>query len=137
MKTRRIAREKALQSLYQRDLSQAAFEDSREEILRDFRSSGGAGGYCSDLLEGVLSNRDELDAIIVPYLENWTLQRMSVVDRNLLRLAVFELRYLKDTPFKVVISEAVAIAKKFGTDDSAAFVNGVLDKIATSVKAAN
>ncbi len=136
MKTRRIAREKTLQALYRRDLSPTDFEDGKEETLRDLRSSGGAGGYCADLLSGVVSNIDDLDALIVPYLENWTLQRMSVVDRNLLRLAVFELKYLRDTPFKVVISEAVAIAKKFGTDESASFVNGVLDKIAGDVRAA-
>ncbi len=136
MKTRRIAREKTLQALYQRDLSPTDFEDGKEKTLSDFRSSGGAGGYCADLLAGVVLNVDDIDALIIPYLENWTLHRMSVVDRNIMRLAVYELKYLQDTPFKVVISEAVAIARKFGTDESASFLNGVLDKIAGAVRAA-
>jgi transcription antitermination protein NusB len=81
------------------------------------------------LVEGVASHLEELDALIVRYSEHWRLERMVAVDRNLLRLAAYELLYQSGIPPKVVINEAVELAKRYGTEVSGAFVNGILDHI--------
>ena len=92
--------------------------------------NGAAPAYLQDLVRGVASHLEELDALIVRYSEHWRLERMTVVDRNLLRLAAFELLFKKGrVPPKVVINEAVELAKRFGSEDSSAFVNGILDQI--------
>ena len=80
-------------------------------------------------MTGAAAHQDELDALIARYSEHWRLERMTVVDRNLLRLAAFELLYLPKIPPKVVINEAVELAKRYGSDYSGAFVNGILDQI--------
>ena len=91
--------------------------------------------YLQHLVRGVASHLEELDALIVRYSEHWRLERMTVVDRNLLRLAVFELLFKKgEVPPKVVLNEAVELAKCFGSDDSSAFVNGILDQIRAALK---
>ena len=130
MKNRRMARELALQLLYQRELSADALSDDAQASLDGIDLSSEAGVFCKALIEGVIERIDELDFILKPYLENWSLERMSVVDRNILRLAVFEIRFMADIPFKVSIDEAIEIAKIFGTDDSGSFVNGILDSLA-------
>jgi N utilization substance protein B len=81
-------------------------------------------------VDGVLQNGKEIDRLIEEHSENWTLKRMAVVDRNILRLAAFELRYCPDIPFKVTLNEGRGLAK-FGSDDSGAFINGILDRIHT------
>ena len=80
-------------------------------------------------MAGVAAHQEELDALIARYSEHWRLERMALVDRNLLRLATFELLYRDDIPAKVVINEAVELAKRYGTEESGAFVNGLLDRI--------
>jgi len=85
--------------------------------------------FADQLVEGVTKNIKEIDAAISKYATNWQISRMAVVDRNILRLATFELLYLVDIPPKVSINEAVDIAKKYGDIDSGKFVNGILDKI--------
>ncbi len=84
-------------------------------------------------MEGVASHLEELDALIVRYSEHWRLERMAAVDRNLLRLAAYELLYQPKIPSKVVINEAVELAKRYGAEDSGAFVNGILDHIRLAV----
>ena len=91
--------------------------------------AGAPPAYLRELVAGVASHQEELDALIVRYSEHWRLERMTVVDRNLLRLAIFELLYQAKVPPKVVLNEAVELAKRFGSDDSSAFVNGILDRI--------
>lgn len=132
MKNRRLARELVLQLLYQRELASLEEEVSSdpEELLKGITLTGSAGGFCKELINGVVGHIDELDVIIEPYCEHWSMDRMSVVDRNILRLAVYEIRFLPDIPFKVSIDEAVELAKLFGSDDSGAFINGILDHIA-------
>ena len=129
MTIRRRAREIALQVLYQLDIDP---QDPKKVIAlhwENFQPSEQAREFCLRLVEGVLQNRKEIDPLIEENSENWTLKRMAVVDRNILRLAAFELRYCPDIPFKVTLNEAIELAKKFGADDSGAFINGILDKI--------
>jgi transcription antitermination protein NusB len=129
MSVRRRAREIALQVLYQLDIDP---QDPRKVIAlhwENFQPSEQAREFCLRLVEGVLQNQGEIDRLVEENSENWTLKRMAVVDRNILRLATFELRYCPDIPFKVTLNEAVELAKKFSADDSGAFINGILDKI--------
>jgi N utilization substance protein B len=131
MSVRRRAREIALQVLYQLDIDP---QDPKKVVAlhwENFQPSEQAREFCLRLAEGVLQNRKDIDRLIEENSENWTLKRMAVVDRNILRLATFELRYCPDIPFKVTLNEAIELAKKFGTDDSGAFINGILDKIYT------
>ena len=137
MKERRQARELALQALYACDvcgesdphptLAYLAQEDSPgEEALR----------YGTELALAVLANRPAIDAQLAEAAANWDLRRMAAVDRNILRVAAAELLYHRDVPYRVVIDEAVEIAKRFGSDDSAKFVNGVIDAIYRKQQAA-
>jgi len=138
---RRQAREMALQMLYQHELGHAL----PQQLLRAFdihafhAETAGAGAsltasktaldYARTLLEGSLENREAIDVLISEQAENWRLERMSVIDRNILRLAVYELRHQRDVPVVVVINEAIDLAKKFGSDQSGRFVNGLLDAL--------
>lgn len=131
MSTRRRAREIALQVLYQLDLDPADPKKVLALHWENFQPSEQSREFCARLVDGVLQNGKEIDRLIEEHSENWTLKRMAVVDRNILRLAAFELRYCPDIPFKVTLNEAVELAKKFGSDDSGAFINGILDRIHT------
>ena len=131
MSTRRRAREIALQVLYQLDLDPADPKKVLALHWENFQPSEQAREFCARLVDGVLQNGKEIDRLIEEHSENWTLKRMAVVDRNILRLAAFELCYCPDIPFKVTLNEAVELAKKFAADDSGAFINGILDKIHT------
>ena len=123
---RRTAREKALQALFQIDMSQANANDAIENVLENHPQDD----YLTELVIGVDLHKLQIDEIIKSHLEKWTLERLATVDRNLLRIAVFELLYKKDeVPANVVLDEAIEIAKVFGDDQSSRFVNGVLSKI--------
>ena len=129
LKSRRKAREKALQILYKVDIAECGPEDNFASADEDASLSEGALEYCTALVNGVIGKRSEIDGLIESSSENWRLDRMSVVDRNILRVAVYELRYLPETPYKVIIDEAVELAKRYGSDQSGAFINGVLDRV--------
>ena len=127
------ARERALQALYQIDVAAegidealAAFWRSFEPVEREVRELAEA------LVRGVAEGRREIDDAIEEASSNWRLDRMARVDRNVLRLAVYEL-LRTDVPVKVVINEAIELGKKFGSESSGAFVNGVLDKVAAGM----
>lgn len=90
-------------------------------------------GVCEDLVDGVRKSQGELDALITRSSRNWRLERMAWVDRNLLRLASYELLHCRDTPARVAINEAIEVAKRYGAGESAAFINGVLDRILTEI----
>lgn len=92
-------------------------------------------GYAQELMSGIVSHLDEIDAWIADTAENWTLSRMPIVDRNIIRLATYEIAFCDDVPTGVAINEAVEIAKTFGGDESPKFVNGVLGRIATALEA--
>ena len=130
MGKRRKAREVALQFLYQLDQTGAAdpapFETdfwSRHPVDDEARS------FAASLVRGAKNQQAKIDAIITESTEHWDLERMAVVDRNILRMAVYELLCEPGVPGKVAINEAIEIAKKFGTAESSRFINGVLDRI--------
>lgn len=136
MGTRRKAREAALQFLFQDDFSVAAdqpgddgFEERFNQFCGLYQVSHKARPYARSLLQGFRNNREEVDAIIRRYASNWRLERIAVTDRNLLRVGVYEMLFGEEVPGQVAINEAVEIAKRFGSDDSPAFVNGVLDAV--------
>jgi N utilization substance protein B len=100
----------------------------------NFEALKGAMDFSERIVRGVDQHRDELDRIIEKYSSHWKIGRMAHVDRNILRIAVYELLYCNDIPPKVAINEAVDIGKKFGSEDSGAFINGVLDKVMSEEK---
>ena len=131
MGKRRTARTLALQALYQWNLQQEQATqpwDSWDD--RDVDPSSMV--FAKTLVEGVIQHRDAIDAAISKHAHNWGMNRLSVVDRNVLRIAVFELLYLEDIPLAVTINEAIEIAKQFGDDESGGFVNGILDGLSKS-----
>ena len=129
MSTRHESREMALQILYCMDVLEDASEDLYEGISRLLAPKQKVSAFCGRLVRGVMGNRPALDLIIEKYSSNWRIHRMSGVDRNLLRLAVYEMLYCDDIPAKVSINEAIEIGKKFGTEETGPFVNGVLDAV--------
>jgi transcription antitermination protein NusB len=130
MPSRRIGREQALQALYSVVVGTREPADALTEVIGD-RADGEHRAFVKDLVLGTLDYSDEADAIVVPLLEGWTLERLPTIDRLLLRMGTFELRCRPETPSAVVINEAVELAKKFSTEDSGRYVNGVLNAIAT------
>ena len=102
-------------------------------IIQVSLMNGAPPAHLKDLAEGVTSHLEELDVFIVRYSEHWRLERMTIVDRNLLRLAIYELLYQPHIPVKVVINEAVEMAKRYGSEASGGFVNGILDQVRMSV----
>ena len=132
--SRRHARELALQALYGSEVGKRAPDEMLTETLSRTEASD-YRAFVRDLVLGTLENRDESDAIIAPLLEGWTLERLPTIDRILLRMSVFELRHRKETPPPVVINEAVELAKKFSTEDSGRYVNGVLARVLETASA--
>jgi len=140
MGTRRRAREFALQILYQLDVQdQLSDEQALGMFWRNFAATAEAEGalaadfgeiqpFAEKLVRGVREHLADLDAQIQGASKNWRLERMARVDRNLLRLALYELKHVDDVPAKVAINEAIEIAKRYGTNESSAFVNGILDR---------
>jgi N utilization substance protein B len=129
MGTRRQARELAMQALFSMDMQNDLSARMLESFLENFRPPQKARPFFSTLVNGVVEHRLELDAIIERFSKNWKISRMSGVDRNVMRIALYELIYCADIPPKVTINEAVDIGKKFGTEESGAFINGIMDSI--------
>lgn len=127
------ARELALQMLFQADVNPETPEQDIADQLRDRLQQADMFQFAWDTYRGVLRERDALDAAISETATNWKLSRMAVTDRNVLRLGAYELKHV-ETPYGVVLDEAIDLAKKFGTNNSAAFVNGVLDKLVPESK---
>ena len=128
---RTLARELALQLLYIADANGSLSDDEMEHHFRSTETQPDVAEFAAKLVRGALDARTSLDEIIAQTAVNWKLSRMSVVDRNILRMAAYEIIHLADIPPKVSINEAVDLAKKYSTADSGAFVNGILDKILT------
>lgn len=122
---RRTAREKALQALFQIDIGKINVDDAYQFVIEDSKEDD----FLKEIVYGTHQHLAEIDELIQTFLDHWTLDRLGSVDRNLLRIAVYELMYMPDIPASVTISEAVEIAKKFGDDKSSRFINGVLSKI--------
>jgi transcription antitermination protein NusB len=158
MRMRREARERAVQFLFQHDINRPEELESALSHFWDSQSSAAIADekgkahwgekvelpppsadeiavrlFAEPLIRGVLEKQEEIDAIIRKHAKNWDLRRMAVVDRNVLRLAIYEMFHRTDIPPVVSINEAVDIAKKFSTEDSGKFVNGILDKVKADV----
>ncbi|EAE8346174.1 transcription antitermination factor NusB [Listeria monocytogenes] len=126
---RREAREKALQALFQIELNEMSLDQAIKNIMEDEQDD-----YMEKLVEGVMANKVEIDAIIEPNLDNWRMDRLSKVDLSLLRLSVYEIKYLDDVPNRVSLNESIEIAKIYSDEKSSKFINGVLANIAPEDK---
>jgi transcription antitermination protein NusB len=128
--TRRAVRELVVQFLYQFDMNGGTLDEALPLFWETQAEVGETGHkFAEELVRGVLENRVAVDEKIAKYTENWDLPRMAAVDRNILRLAIYEMLFRDDIPPVVSINEAVDIAKKFSTRESGAFVNGILDRL--------
>ncbi|BDG36729.1 transcription antitermination factor NusB [Saccharococcus caldoxylosilyticus] len=122
---RHEAREKALQALFQVDVGHIP----PEEALQNVTGGKEADPFLQQLVYGVVEHQQEIDELLRANLEKWTLERVANVDRAILRMATYEMKYVDDVPVKVSLDEAVELAKKFGDTKSGSFVNGVLSKV--------
>lgn len=135
MSNRHLARTLVLQSLFewdfrgQKELAEDVFRHDTQEFAPEFNDEG----FGKRLMEGILEHRDEIDGLIVQFAPQWPLEQITVVDRNVLRIGIFELKYSNDIPPKVAINEAIELAKTFGGPSSGKFVNGVLGSVYKSL----
>ncbi|MGD6815582.1 transcription antitermination factor NusB [Metabacillus sp. 84] len=127
---RRAAREKALQALFQIDVSQI---DPAEALQHAFDEEE-VNSFTRDLVTGTVGHLEEIDGLIRPHLVKWKLERLANVDRGILRLAVYEMKFEEEIPASVSIDEAIELAKAFGDDQSSRFVNGVLSNIRKDIE---
>ncbi|MGM0844301.1 MAG: transcription antitermination factor NusB [Bacillota bacterium] len=128
---RRTAREKALQALFQMDMSGMTADEALTNVYEDSLSDE----YLENLVKGATEHKEVIDGLIKGNLgEKWSFDRLAKVDRNILRVAVYELLKVDDVPNKVVINEAIEIAKSYGDDQSGKFINGLLSKVNTTVE---
>ena len=128
MGTRRTSRELTLKFLYLYDLNKGDLEEQKK-LFWDWVGNEQAKDFTFKLIDSTLKNLDQVDQIIKKFSDNWEIDRMGTIDRNILRLAACELMFHKNIPGKVAIDEAVEIAKKFGGKQSSDFVNGILDRV--------
>ena len=129
MGVRREARELALQLLYAMELNPIDIEEGLRLSRENSRASEGVRLFAEELVAGVMANRSAIDKKIRGQSKNWAISRMAKVDLNILRLALFELMFREDIPRNVTINEAIEVAKKFGSEESSAFINGMLDEM--------
>jgi len=129
MGKRRRARELALQSLFYLDATSVPPKEALALFCKNFPPPKDLEPYFMQMAEGVIDNRDEIDDLIEQHSKNWKLYRMSSVDLNLMRIAVYEFLRCPDIPRRVSINEAIDIGKRYGTEESGAFINGILDSI--------
>lgn len=118
-----------MQALFSMDMNCAFSTEMLDDYCRCFAPAKRFQAFFDHLVNGVLEHRADIDAVIERYSSNWKIRRMACVDRNILRVAVFELLYCADIPAKVSINEAIDIGKRFGSPESGAFINGILDSI--------
>jgi N utilization substance protein B len=129
MTKRSRAREVALQLLFQRDFNPQIPRADIEQFVKDRLRGDSLQSFCLSIYDGVLAHKDEIDQRISAAAENWRLHRMPAVDRNVLRLGAFELVFSTETPAPVAFDEAIELAKRYGSAESSAFINGVLDQL--------
>ena len=134
MGVRRKAREQALQVLFGLEFNQTHANLAVRHFNLSFSEDGEPDPYLARLVLGVASNMEDLNDVIRRHSTNWRLERMAIVDKNILRLASYELYHEEEVPRKVAINEAIEIAKKYGSEDSPSFVNGVLDRVALAAR---
>lgn len=137
MSRRRRAREVVLQILYQRDLNSEPAFDVEDDFLRGrLQNDDALFDFAKGLIRGVVGNREKIDEHLQAAAENWKISRMAVTDRAVLRMGAYEI-LISDTPAAVAINEAIDLAKRYGTKNSAQFVNGILDRLKKSAENAD
>ncbi len=129
MHQRRKAREIALQVLYALDVLEIGVKEGMALFWDNFEAPEGSKPFASLLIEGAWDNKKQIDDLISSCSENWTMSRMSKVDKNILRIAVYELLHCPEIPPKVTMNEAIDIGKTYGSENSGSFINGILDAI--------
>jgi N utilization substance protein B len=132
MSNRHLARTIAMQSLFLWDFNGANIanlESTVKQVFKNFAPQFDDHGFVENVIKGVINNQEDIDAYISRYATEWPLEQITIVDRNILRIGVYELIYNDDIPAKVAINEAIEIAKTFGSESSGKFVNGVLGAI--------
>ena len=140
MGTRRLAREAALQFLFQDDfaiqseLEEKEFSERFEQFCVLYQVNRKARKYMRLLLDGIITHKQEIDDIIGSCAKNWRVERLAAAERNLLRIGIFEMGYCEDVPVQVAINEAVEIAKRYASDESPSFVNGILDAASKEIE---
>jgi transcription antitermination factor NusB len=133
MGRRRQSREAALQLLYALEIRRTDVSEVLREAWAETMLFSEIRDFTTTLITGVIRHRDEIDAFIQECSTNWSLERIGLVERNILRFAIYELCFLPDIPPNVTINEAVEVAKKYGTEEAPAFINGILDRIKHAV----
>ena len=133
MATRRRGREAALQLLYAVEMTQADVEAVLTSSWAHTLTAPRTREFTGALLRGVLASRDEIDVLIREWSANWSLERIGLVERNILRFAIYELLFMPEIPPNVTINEAIEVAKRYGADDAPSFINGILDRIKNQV----
>ena len=123
-----------MQALFYMDTQQNGSPQMLERFCENFNLPQKVRPFFLQLVNGVLSAQPQIDILIERYSKNWKVQRMSCVDRNVMRLAVFEMLFCPDIPPKVSINEAIDVAKKFGAEESGAFINGIVDRIRIAIE---
>lgn len=129
MRKRRRSREFALQVLYQLDIAKQDAIKTLAQFQNHFSRGGERDDFMERLVLGVLEHLRKIDCLIEKYSENWRLDRMTIIDRAILRIAIYELLYCEEIPPKVTLNEAIELGKRFGSEDSGSFINGILDRI--------
>lgn len=133
MKTRRRARRITLETLYEFDIAQHPPGEILQNRLQEYTLESSGVEFASHLIQGVIEHQAEMDKLIARYAPEWPLDQMAVIDRNILRIAIFEFLVDGETPVKVAINEAVELAKTYGSDSAPRFVNGVLGTLADQI----
>ncbi len=129
MRKRTLARECALKILYRIETSKDPVESSIEDFWSREPHAGDVRDFANLLVKGTREHVSGIDEYISKYAENWEINRIAIIDKNILRMGIFEMLYVNDIPHKVSINEAIELAKKYGDMDSGKFVNGILDKV--------
>lgn len=134
MGIRRRSRELAMQALFYMDINNNSSQEMIERFCENFSPPPKTRSFLLKLVKGVIAAKPEIDSLIERFSKNWQISRMSFVDRNVLRIAVYEMLFCPDIPSKVTINEAVDVGKKFGSEESGAFINGIIDSIRMAIE---
>lgn len=129
MGSRRKSREVALQLLYQIEINPLDTREILDLFWQSFEPPEEIKAFAAQIVDGVRRYKDDIDGLIEGCSDHWKIERMTLIDRNILRVGVYELMYAEGVPVKVAINEAIELGKKYGSEESGAFINGVLDKI--------
>jgi transcription antitermination protein NusB len=129
LRKRRRSRELALQALYQSEITKEDLTQAFPQLLEHFSPDEEKDEFAERIVAGVRKHGKQIDRLIERYSENWRLDRMPIIDRSILRMAIYELLYCEEIPPKVTLNEAIDLGKHYGTEDSGSFINGILDRV--------